>query len=65
LADAEINRDANLRLQYLAGLTPRGAEGLTIHRELLAHHSAAEAMFRGSAERMEALRQAIEALRVR
>ncbi|HYR83834.1 MAG TPA: fused MFS/spermidine synthase [Terriglobia bacterium] len=37
LADAEINRDRNLRLQYLAGLGINLAEGPSIYQSLLDH----------------------------
>jgi len=37
LADAEINRDRNLRLQFLAGLTPDAATQQQILQELTAH----------------------------
>lgn len=58
LAGAEVNRDRNLRLQYLAGLTPRGYDGHEIHRELLRHRRVAADRFTGSAplrERLERL----------
>lgn len=50
LAGAEVNRDRNLRLQYLAGLTPRGNDGEAIHRELLRHRGVDPRHFSGSTE---------------
>jgi spermidine synthase len=37
LAGAEINRDRNLRLQYLAGLGLNRTEGAAIYREILSY----------------------------
>jgi spermidine synthase len=59
LADAELNRDSNLRLQYLAGL------GLNLHDEsrIYAHITEfrhyPEGVFQGSAESLEALKEAM------
>lgn len=57
LAGAEVNRDRNLRLQYLAGLTPRGNDGRAIHQELLRHRRVAADRFTGSTELRERLEE--------
>jgi len=60
LKDAEINRDRNLRLQYMAGLASNeNAEG-EIYDELIAYRKFPEQLFAGSAESRQALRDALE-----
>jgi spermidine synthase len=60
LADAELNRDANLRLQYLAGLTPGALPGNRIHRELMSFCRFSDALFHGTDEQMKSLADAID-----
>jgi spermidine synthase len=59
LADAQINRDRNLRLQYLAGLGLNKYEQGSIYAGMLNYRQFPEGLFTGSPERIEALRQAI------
>jgi spermidine synthase len=60
LADAQINRDRNLRLQYLAGLGVNAYEQDVIYREMLSHRVFPENLFTGSQDRMDVLRNAIQ-----
>jgi spermidine synthase len=61
LADAQINRDRNLRLQYLAG------RGLNLYRadvifaDMLNYSKDPDGIFTGSSERLDALLQKIRA----
>jgi spermidine synthase len=57
LADAEINRDANLRLQYLAGLGVNAYEQKAIYRKILAAGDWPEGVFAGSVVRMNRLKK--------
>ncbi len=59
LADAQINRDRNLRLQYLAGLGLNLYEQDQIYRGMLQYRKFPENLFTGSPERLSALRAAI------
>ena len=59
LADAQINRDRNLRLQYLAGLGVNKYEQAAIYREILGHRRVPEGLFVGSPERIAALHAAM------
>ena len=59
LADAQINRDRNLRLQYLAGLGLNLYESGPIYAQMLRYTQYPEQMFTGSPETLAALRQAI------
>lgn len=56
LADAEINRDRNLRLQYLAGLGINVYEQAEIYRQILSHRQFPEGIFAGSPETLAELR---------
>lgn len=49
LAGAEINRDRNLRLQYLAGLGYNAFLGTQIRDEILTYRTFPTDMFTGSA----------------
>ncbi len=51
LKDADINRDRNLRLQYLAGLGVNGNMAPEIQQEMLSHRTFPDALFGGSPER--------------
>ncbi|NCA11151.1 SAM-dependent methyltransferase, partial [bacterium] len=55
LADAQVNRDANLRLQYLAGLGVNAYEQVAIYRAILAAGDWPEGVFTGSVLRMNRL----------
>ncbi len=59
LKGAEINRDRNLRLQYLAGMGLNAYESWSIHEELLSYCRFPEELFVASAELKKALRRAM------
>jgi spermidine synthase len=59
LADAEINRDANLRLQYLAGFALNDSHADTIYRRMLAYRRYPDNIFTVSDQRMPGLREAL------
>ena len=59
LADAQINRDRNLRLQYLAGLGLNLYQSGPIYADMLQHAQYPEGMFTGSPETLQTLRDAI------
>ena len=59
LSDAVINRDRNLRMQYLAGMGLNLDESAAIYADILAYRRFPEDLFK-SAEGMESLRRAIE-----
>lgn len=61
LADAAINRDRDLRLQYLAGLGLNLREGGLIYNNMLAHRTFPEDVFIGGEWTIAALKQEIEA----
>jgi len=56
LQDAELNRDGNLRLMYLAGLGLNRYDADRIYDQLLTFRAFPENVFRGSPELVEALR---------
>ena len=59
LADAEINHDRDLRLQYLAGLGLNLYQSGPIYAEILRHKRYPEGLFTGSPDTMQRLRAAI------
>jgi spermidine synthase len=59
LADAEINRDRNLRLQYLAGLGINRYEQDLIYQQMLSYVEFPEELFVGSDDSLAWLRQRI------
>jgi spermidine synthase len=59
LQGAAINRDRNLRLQYLAGLGLNLYQSGTIYADMLQHNRFPEALFVGSEGLKQALRDAI------
>jgi spermidine synthase len=61
LADAQINHDRDLRLQYLAGLGLNLYQSGPIYADILRHKKYPEGLFSGSPETMERLRAAIAA----
>jgi len=60
LADAELNRDQDLRLQYLAGLGLNRHEGRDIYQDMLRYRRFPDDVFVGSAQNLSWLRDAIE-----
>ena len=60
LRDAEINRDRNLRLQYLAGLGLNLYTAGPIYSEMLQYRRFPDSLFVGSEETKQRLRDAIE-----
>jgi spermidine synthase len=59
LANAEINRDSNLRLQYLAGMSLNEYENASIYDEMLKYRRFPENLFVGSPALRDVLRQAL------
>jgi spermidine synthase len=59
LADAQVNRDRNLRLQYLAGLGVNKYEQAQIYSEILQYRAVPQNLFVGSPEKLQALSSAI------
>jgi len=57
--DAMINRDRNLRLQYLAGLGLNLYQSDRIYSDMLVHAKYPDGLFTGSPQTMAALREAI------
>ena len=60
LADAEINLDRNLRLQYLAGMGVNLRVGDLIYRNILACRKVPSDVFTGSEDRKALLWEAIQ-----
>ena len=60
LKDASINRDRNLRLQYLAGLGLNLYKANEIYLNMVADSRFPENLFTGSEPRIQSLRQAIQ-----
>ncbi|MQA29565.1 MAG: hypothetical protein GEU82_06965 [Luteitalea sp.] len=60
LLDATINRDRNLRLQYLAGFGVNLHEGDTIDREILQYRVFPDDLFVASDSTLWRLKQVIE-----
>jgi len=58
-SNALINRDRNLRLQYLAGMSLNTYKADPIYISMSSHAKFPEALFKGSPETLEALRRAI------
>jgi spermidine synthase len=63
LVDAQINRDRNLRLQYLAGLGINNYEQTGIYSEILGHGAWPEGVFRGDLASLSSLRDEVRARR--
>jgi spermidine synthase len=57
LADAEINTDRTLRLQYLAGLGLNRDRGNVIYHELRRYRSLPPRLFTGSPENLDILKR--------
>jgi spermidine synthase len=62
-ADAAINRDRSLRLQYLAGLSLNRYDSGPIYTEMLKYRQRPDGLFLGSADTQQAMWNAIEARR--
>jgi spermidine synthase len=60
LADAQINRDRNLRLQYLAGMGVNLYQSAPIYAEMIRYARFPENLFTGSEPLMQALREGIQ-----
>jgi hypothetical protein len=60
MADAVINRDISLRLQYLAGLGVNMRVGDMIYRNILAYRRVPAEVFAGSEDRKAQLWEAIQ-----
>lgn len=60
LSHAEINRDANLRLQYLAGMASNLYEENAIFDDILAYRTYPSRLFVGSEENLETLRAKLD-----
>jgi spermidine synthase len=56
LADAQVNRDRNLRLQYLAGFSLNRYDQATIYTNVLANGHWVDGMFSGSPDKLAYLR---------
>jgi spermidine synthase len=61
LADAQINRDSNLRLQYLAGMASDLTQATGIADSILSHRTFPPDMFVGDEQRTGIMREIIEA----
>jgi spermidine synthase len=61
LVGAEINRDGNLRLQYLAGLGLNTSMEAAIYNDILSYHTFPRKLFVGSEERLQAVQSAMQA----
>ena len=64
LRDAQLNRDRNLRLQYLAGLGLNNYLAPAIYSQMIGRSHFPADMFQGSSESMDELRSAMAGLRV-
>ena len=60
LENAQINRDRNLKLQYLAGLGLNLYESAAIYRNIIAETQYPEHLFEGAPETLDAMRAQIE-----
>jgi spermidine synthase len=60
LAGAQINRDGNLRLQYMAGLALNVSREGAIYSEMLGYRRWPDSLFAGSEEHKRALRYALD-----
>jgi spermidine synthase len=58
LADAQINRDRNLRLQFLAGMSLNMYDQAGIYSQMLQYRKYPEGLFTGSPEKLAQIRTA-------
>jgi spermidine synthase len=63
MADAQINRDKNLRLQYLAGMSLNLYEQGPIYADMIRYRRYPEGLFQGSPERLQQIRMATSGVR--
>ena len=63
MADAQINRDKNLRLQFLAGLSLNHYDQGPIYADLIRYRKYPEGLFVGSPERLNRIRMATMGMR--
>ncbi|PYS52812.1 MAG: SAM-dependent methyltransferase [Acidobacteria bacterium] len=59
LSGAEINRDVNMRLQYIAGWGLNSVTAAQVYREVLSYRRFPEDLLTGTGERMDALRDVL------
>jgi spermidine synthase len=59
LTDAQINRDSNLRLQYLAGMGLNSYESAAIYDQMLQYRRFPDNLFVGSESEVATMRQTI------
>jgi hypothetical protein len=59
MSDAQINRDRDLRLQYLAGTELNLYRSDQIYSEILRFRTFPDGLFQASEEKKQALRQAM------
>jgi spermidine synthase len=59
MKDAQINRDLNLRLQYLAGMWLNSYVGTAILDDILRYYRFPDEVFVGSEERVQGMKQAL------
>jgi len=59
LTDAPINRDLNMRLQYIAGWGLNSVMAADLYREILSHRQFPEDLLAGTGEHMETLREVL------
>jgi spermidine synthase len=59
LAEAQINGDLNLRLQYLAGLGLNSVSAPRVYKEIVSYRKYPEGLFSGRTESLDALRESI------
>lgn len=64
LVDAQINRDCNMRLQYLAGMGLNSFQSEKIFDEMESYRIFPEDLFIASEQDKQALRQAMESVDV-
>jgi len=62
LKGAAINRDRNLRMQYLAGTGLNLDDSASIYSDMLAHRQFPADLFNGAEDRLNSLRNAIEGI---
>jgi spermidine synthase len=59
LSGAEINRDLNLRLQFVAGLGLNSVTAAQLYRKILSYRSFPEDLLKGTGDRMDDLREVL------
>jgi spermidine synthase len=59
MADAQINRDKNLRLQFLAGMSLNRYDQGAIYADMIKYRKYSEELFTGSPERLDRIRKAV------